>query len=83
MKKNQNKSANNEYITRGFFTEHLDMRLRVFKEEIKVDMGEMKQELREEMRGQTAKVLQSVDKILVRFDKAEKDHLSPTFLCVA
>ena len=69
MKKNQNKSGDNEYITRGFFVDHLEMRL-----------DETKEEMKEEMRVQTAKILQGVDKILVRFDKAEKDHTADKLL---
>lgn len=30
--------------------------------------------VKEEMRAQTAEILQGVDKILIRFDTAEKDH---------
>lgn len=37
-------------------------------------------ELEERMRGETAKILQSVDTILVRFDNAEKDHAADKLL---
>ena len=41
---------------------------------------EIKEEITEEMRGQTAIILQGVDKIVTRFDAAEKDHAAHAML---
>lgn len=69
MKKVKSKSSNNEYITQGYFEAHLDMRFRLFRED-----------LVEEYREQTAKVLQAVDKVVTRFDAAEKDRAAHSSL---
>ena len=59
MKKVEKKTNQEELVTKSY----LDARLKEFKTEI-----------RDEMRMQTGEILQGVDKILVRFDAAEKDH---------
>ena len=58
-----------ELATKEHLEEYLDVRLEEFREEI-----------REDMRDQTATILQAVDKVLTRFDKAEKDNAAHTML---
>ena len=68
--------------------EYLDVRLGATKESLKeyIDVrfvetkDEIKEEIKEEIRGETAKILQGVDKIITRFDAAEKDHAAHTNL---
>ncbi|MDP3772527.1 MAG: hypothetical protein Q8Q94_04125 [bacterium] len=56
-------------LTQGY----LDARLTLLETSVKED-------LREEMRGQTAKVLQAVDKIVSGFDRKEKEGAAHTLL---
>lgn len=56
-------------VTEGY----LDVRLQEAEEEIKT-------EIKDEIRGETAKILQGVDKIITRFDIAEKDHAADKLL---
>lgn len=67
-------------VTKGY----LDLRLRATEqstqEYIDLRFGEFHGEIREEMRGETAKILQAVDKVVTRFDKAEKDHAADKLL---
>ena len=67
MDKIQRKVKDERLVTEGY----LDARLGTFKGEI---LEEMREEMREEIREHTAEILQGVDKILTRFDAAEKDH---------
>lgn len=52
-------------------TEGLDARLHGFK-------GELKEEIVEEMRGETVKILQAVDAVMTRFDATEKEEAAHT-----
>src|SRR2546428_11163959 len=66
----------------GFAAVHKEM---ATKEDLKHfatkdDLKEMKEGMKEEFRTETAKVLEGVDKILVHFDKAEKDHAADKLL---
>ena len=62
-----------ELATKEHLEEYLDVRLEEFREEFRDDM-------REDMREQTATILQAVDKVLTRFDKAEKNDAAHTSL---
>lgn len=63
------KQQNKRLVTEGY----LDMRLIETKKEIKEDIVD-------EMRKETVKILQGVDKIVTRFDVAEKDHSADKLL---
>ena len=62
-----------ELATKEHLEEYLDVRLEEFREEFR-------EEIREDMREQTATILQAVDKVLTRFDKAEKNDAAHTML---
>ena len=65
-------------------TEYLDARLKGTKESLTeyldVRLHETKDEIKDEIRVETAKILQGVDKIVTRFDIAEKDHVAHAML---
>ena len=73
MTKAQQKVKNKRLVTE----QYLDLRLGIFKGEMK---GEIIEEMKEEMRAHTAQILQGVDKIITRFDAAEKDHAAHAML---
>src|SRR3989338_3796330 len=50
------------------------------KADLRSDMTDLKTGLRDEIRENAAKILQGVDKIVTRFDTAEKDHAAHTML---
>lgn len=46
----------------------------------KSDLADLKEDMREEMRLETVKILSGVDKIITRFDIAEKEHAAHAML---
>ena len=74
MKKKTNiKVSFDDLVTKEHLTLQLAVQLEQFREEFR-------EEIREDMREQTATILQAVDKVLTRFDKAEKDNAAHTML---
>lgn len=50
------------------------------KAELRSDMADLRTDLRGEIRENTAKILQGVDRIVTRFDAAEKDRAAHAML---
>ena len=77
MAKVLQKTKGQRLVTEEYLDSRLDLGLGTFKGEI---LQEMKGEMREEIREHTVEILQGVDKILTRFDAAEKDHAAHSVL---
>lgn len=74
MKKTEEKIDSQRLVTEEYLDGRLEKHQQATQEYLDQRLGEFRGEMREEMRTQTVEILQGVDKILVRFDAAEKDH---------
>ena len=63
-----------KFATKEYLDEKLETNLEATKEYLDLRLGEFKEEIQDEMRGQTARILQAVDRVLVPADTAEKDR---------
>lgn len=81
------KKESDEMVTKGYLDEKLDEKLEDFVTKDYLDerlgmtqshlderLDQFKDEIREDMREQTATLLQAVDKVMTRYDSAEKDQ---------
>ncbi len=84
-RKQKNKIEEKKFVTEAY----LDMRLDGLKKDItegyldaRLDglKKELKEEITEEMRGETVKILQAVDAVMTRFDVTEKEEAAHTSL---
>ncbi|TSC76349.1 MAG: hypothetical protein G01um101433_768 [Parcubacteria group bacterium Gr01-1014_33] len=72
MKKNH--PLKDKFVTESYLDLRLDDTKKGMTEIFELRLDETKEEITDEFRKQTAKVLQAVDKIVTRFDTAEKDR---------
>lgn len=76
----QEKKESEELVTKGYLDKKLDEKLEsfvtkeYFKEYLDFRFDEFGETIDEKMREQTATLLQAVDKVITRFDIAEKDR---------
>lgn len=67
-------------VTKSYLSTSLDKTKTEITEYMEIRLDGVREDIVEEVRKETAKVLQGVDKIVTRFDKAEKDHAADKLL---
>ncbi|MFY9463281.1 MAG: hypothetical protein WAP52_03800 [Candidatus Sungiibacteriota bacterium] len=69
-----------EGLKKGYFDVRFDGMKTYIDERLYETRKGLKEEITEEMRGETVKILQAVDGIMTRFDKTEKEEAAHTAL---